>query len=208
MVWQAMMSQSVLNLYQRVLIKWAKIYHLHHCFITASNSYQWVNNSCSLRSLVNCFTTAPVELVFNQKIRKKAVQLSLPFGLSLQSLSLHQNRLIFFIVVQNPHVPCALRCPCVYWYHFLLNVHHWNCFHTQYIKQNLHVSGISEWIWIYYTTLQFFTLQIVEFYTIILFLWRSWLWIVRHLFCNVLIFCNNWKVWLEWKRNSMSIWKF
>ena len=29
---QAMLSQSALNLYQHVLLKRAKIYHLYHCF--------------------------------------------------------------------------------------------------------------------------------------------------------------------------------
>ena len=36
---------------------------------------------------------------------KKAVQLSQLFGLCLKSLSLRQNRLIFFIVVRHPHIP-------------------------------------------------------------------------------------------------------
>ena len=35
MACQAMISQSVLNLYQYILLKRAKIYHLHHCFPTA-----------------------------------------------------------------------------------------------------------------------------------------------------------------------------
>ena len=66
-------------------------------------------------------------------------------------LSLRQNRLVFFDVVQHPQISYDLICPCVYWYYFPLNVQHRNHFHTPYIKQNLHLSGISEWIWIYYT---------------------------------------------------------
>ena len=92
------------------------------------------------------------EVVFKQKTRKKAVQTSLLFALSLQSLNLHQNWLTFFAVAQHPHIPYALRFPCVYWYHFLLYVQHWNRFHTQFIKQNLHLSGISEWVPTFYTT--------------------------------------------------------
>ena len=92
------------------------------------------------------------EVVCDHKTRKKAVRLSLLFSLIFYSLSLHQNQLIFFVVVQHPHIPCAMRYPFLYWYHFLLHVQHWNRFHTQYIKQNLHLSRISERIWIYYTT--------------------------------------------------------
>ena len=54
----------------------------------------------------------------NQK--KKTVQISLIFSLSLHSLRLYQNRLTFFFVVQHLHIPYALKCRCVYWYHFLL----------------------------------------------------------------------------------------
>ena len=74
----------------------------------------------------------------------------------------------------SPQIRYALRSPFVYWNHFLLYMQHWNCFYLYYIKQNFHLSEIFEWI--------------VEFHTISLFLWRSWLWIIRHLFFNVLIF--------------------
>ena len=129
------------------------------------------------------------EIVFNQKTRKKAVWLSLLFGLSLRSLSLHQNWLIFcFVVVQYPHIPYALRCPCVYSY-FLIHMQHWNHFYT---KQNLHLSEIFEWI--------------VELHTISLFLWQNWLWIDHNLFFNVLIFFmvpdllgDNQKIGFKWK---------
>ena len=90
----------------------------------------------------------------------------------------------------------ALRCPCVYWCHILLHMQHWNRFYTHYIKQNLHLSEISEWI--------------VEFHIISLFLWRTRLWIVRQLFLNVVIFFmvpvllgNNQKIGFKWKQNLM-----
>ena len=57
-----------------------------------------------------------------------------------------------YILIPYPHITYRLKCPCVYWSHFLLHVQQWNCFHTHYIKQNLHLCGISEWTWIYYTT--------------------------------------------------------
>ena len=55
------MLQSVLKLYQHVLLKRSKIYHLHHCIhlllIRTSDS-----TSSSFRSLVICFATAPVSI--------------------------------------------------------------------------------------------------------------------------------------------------
>ena len=89
-------------------------------------------------------------------------------------MSLHQTRLIFCCCAVSPHIPYALRCLCVYWSYFLLHMQHWNRFYSKYIKQNFHLSEIFEWI--------------VEFHTISLFLWRSWLWIVHHLCFNVLVF--------------------
>ena len=110
---------------------------------------------------------------------KKAVHLLLLFGLSLQSLSLLQNWLTFF--VQDAHIPYALRCTYVYWYHFLPHVQHWNRFNTQYIKQNLTFPG-------FLNEFEFITARIAKFYTIFIFLWGGCFWIVRHLFCDVLFF--------------------
>ena len=71
LAFQAMMSESVLNIYQQVLLKRAKIYHLHHCFhlllihtsesITAPSSGRgllWFGRGL----LVVCFGTAPVSI--------------------------------------------------------------------------------------------------------------------------------------------------
>lgn len=94
-------------------------------------------------------------------------------------VELHQIRLVFFVFVQHPHIPYAVRCPCVCWYHFLLHLQHWNRFRTQFIKQNLHLSGIF------------------EFHTMSLVLWRSLLWI--GIFLAMLLFaiffsryCHHW----------------
>ena len=53
------MSQSVLNLYQHVLLKRAKTYHLWHCFHLLLIQ---VNNSSSFRSLVICFANDLVNI--------------------------------------------------------------------------------------------------------------------------------------------------
>ena len=133
--------------------------------------------------------------------QKKAVHFSLLFDLSLQSLNLHQYWLNFFFVTQHLHIPYALRCLCVYWYHFLHHVKHWNRFHTQYMKQNLHIPG-------FLNEFEFITPQIDEFHKMFLYLWRNWLWIVRYLSYIVLTFFevpillgNNWKINLKWKQN-------
>ena len=75
-----------------------------------------------------------------------------------------------FAVVQHPHIPYGLRCPCVYWYHFLLHVQYWNRFYTQYKMQNLHLSEISKWIWICYTTNRW----ISNFFTVPILLGNNW----------------------------------
>ena len=91
----------------------------------------------------------------------------------------HQNRLIFFVVAQDPHIPYALWCPCVYQYHFLLHVQHWNRFRTVYKTKLSPFQDI--WYFIIYTP------WIAELHTVLLLLWRSWFWTLRHLFCNALI---------------------
>ena len=104
-----------------------------------------------------------------------------------------QNWLSFFVVLQHllMHPPIPYRfCLCVCWYHFLLHVQHWNCFHTQHMKQNLHFSGICKWIWIYYTTNHWLSHNIV-------YLWRSWIWIIRFWF-----FCSRHQFYLVIIRRS------
>ena len=56
------------------------------------------------------------------------------------------------ILIPYPHIIYPSKCPCVCWCHFFLHVQNLNCFHTQYIKKNLHFCAISEWTWNYYTT--------------------------------------------------------
>ena len=114
-----------------------------------------------------------------------------------------QNWLSFFVVLQHllMHPPIPYRfCLCVCWYHFLLHVQHWNRFHTQHMKQNLHFSGISKGIWIYYTTNHWLSHNI--------FLSLKGL----DLNCPLLIFLfttpillgNNQKIKLNWKQNCRS----
>ena len=91
----------------------------------------------------------------------------------------HQNRLIFFVVAQDPHIPYALWCPCVYQYHFLLHVQHRNRFRTVYKTKLSPFRDI--WYFIIYTP------WIAELHTVLLLLWRSWFCTLRHLFCNALI---------------------
>ena len=51
----------------------------------------------------------------------------------------------FFVVVQHPHIPYALKCPCIYWYHFLVDMQHWNCFYTQQnLQLNILLSKLKE----------------------------------------------------------------
>ena len=113
--------------------------------------------------------------------QKKAVQTSQLFGSSLQSPSLHQNWLIFFVVVQHPHIPYALRCPCVYWYHFLLHVQYWNRFHTQWCKIFNFPGSLNKF--------EFVTPRVAEF---------------RFFFTVPILVGNNRKTGLKWKQNSMA----
>ena len=81
------------------------------------------------------------------------------FWSKFAAVDLAPKSVTFFVVVLHPHILIPyphiihpLKCPCVCWYHFFLHVQNLNCFHTQYIKKNLHFCAISEWTWNYYTT--------------------------------------------------------
>ena len=134
---------SVANPYQRV----NNPYQLVICFATALVSicvvfvrpHRYLFTILeSANMFLNCLAARSAvlkeRLCSTRKPEKKTVQL----------LSLQQNWLIFFVVGQHPHILYALKCPCVYYYHFLPHVQYWNQFRTSYIKWNLHLSGISE----------------------------------------------------------------
>ena len=100
-------------------------------------------------------------------------------GLGLKSV----NFLCCYAASTNQCSEVSLSC--VYWYYFPLHVQHWSHFHIRYIKQSLHLSRIPEWIWI------------IEFHTISLLLWWSWLWIVAKIFWNILILdIRNIRIWI------------
>ena len=152
---------SVPNSYQQVnksSFRWPVI-----CFATAPVSIYVIFTQrhqylFTILESVNMFLnssaawSAVLKIVFNQETRKKHFSFHNFVDLSFQLLSLHQNWLIFFVVVQHPDILYALRCVSVYWYYFPLHLHYWNCFNTHCIIQNLHLSEISEWIWICYIT--------------------------------------------------------
>ena len=62
MACQTKMSQSVLNLYQDVLVKRAKVYHSASLLPSVANPYQTESTTAPFRSLVTCFVTAPVTI--------------------------------------------------------------------------------------------------------------------------------------------------
>ena len=175
-----------------------------------------------LNSLAVWSTVLKGRLCSTRKPEKK-VQLLLLFAINLQSLSLHQDRLIFFVVVQHPRISCGLKFPCVNWYHFLPHVQHWNRFHTQHINQNFPHSWLYELIWIYYTTNRWishntpFSLSELVLNCVPSFLHCF------DFFHGPILLCNNWKIGLKsircclggrkskteqkiWK--SYYIWKF
>ena len=148
--------------------------------------YQKVSNSSSFRLPVICFATGPASIcvvfvrphrylftisefgnmflnslaTWSAVIKGKLFSIKKTyFGLSLQLLSLHKDRLILFVAVQHPHIPYALRCPCVYWYHLFFHVQHWNHLHTVRRPKNSPVRDF--WIiWIYYSTNLWFSQNI------------------------------------------------
>ena len=100
----------------------------------------WIVNS------VICSTQR--EVVVSQETRKE----QLSFHNFLVELT---TKSVNFLCRCAAYISYALRGPCiyqVYWNHFLLHMLYWNHFHTQHIARNLHLSRISEWIWICYTT--------------------------------------------------------
>ena len=151
-----------------------------------ANPYQKVSSSSSFRLPVICFATGPASIcvvlvrphrywftisesgnmflnslaTWSAVIKGKLCSIKKTyFGLSLQLLSLHKDRLIIFVAVQHPHIPYALRCPCVYWYHFFFHVQHWNHLHTVRRPKNSPVRDF--WIiWIYYSTNLWFSQNI------------------------------------------------
>ena len=62
MACQTKMSQSVLNLYQDVLVKRAKVYNSAPLLPSVANPYQTESTTAPFRSLVTCFATAPVTI--------------------------------------------------------------------------------------------------------------------------------------------------
>ena len=141
-------------------------------FPSAANLYQWVNNSSSFRLLVICFATAPVsmcgvvfvwphqylfpilesgnmflislaawstvavlkESVFNQESRKK--QFSFHKFLNMFAVAeVALKSVNFLCCFAASTYPYALRSPC-----------NSKIAPTQYMMQNLHHSGIPEWI--------------------------------------------------------------
>ena len=132
------------------------------------------------------------ELEFNWETRNK--QFSFHNVLVKFAVTEHAPNLVnFFFVVQHSHIPHALRCRYVFWYHFFFRVQYWNCFHIQHITQNLHFSGISQGI-------EFVKPRIVEFHIIFLVLWRN-LHGTGHCFCNLsilftvpILLGNIWKI--------------
>ena len=115
---------------QIILLKRAKIYHLYHCFHLLLNQTSESTTTPVSICVVSvrphqyqCIILESGKMFLNNLLyskgecvqpenEKKAVHLLLLFGLSLQSLSLLQNWLTFF--VQDAHIPYALRCTYVY----------------------------------------------------------------------------------------------
>ena len=127
------------------------------------------------------------EIVLNQKTRRKHFNFQYLWTKFVVA-ELAPKSVNFLSSCAASLIPYALRCPYVYWYHFLLHGQHWNHFHTYYIKQNLHLSQISEWIWIYSTKNHKVSQNI---------------YIYIYIFTVMILLGNNQKIELKWKQNLM-----
>ena len=133
------------------------------------------------------------KVVFKQETRKKQFSFHNFLVLVCSRSASTINRLIFLVVVQHPHVSCALRCLS-------------SMFNTEIASTNS-TSRKTFTFPGFLNEFEFVTLRIVEFHTIFLVVRRSWLWIGHYHFCNVsIIFTvpsllgNNQEIGLKWKK--------
>ena len=212
---QAMMSQSVLNLYQHIFLNRPDLSSLS-LFPSVANPNQRVSDSSSFRSLLSCFATTPVSI---------CVVFVWPHQYLftiLQSGNVFLNTLAAWFAVLKERL-CSTWKPeksssafTTFWFKFLglvveLAPKPFNflcrCAESTYISLMLWgvlvflISFPPPWailksfpytvhnakpspfldFWMNLNLLHHESLN----FTIFLVFWRSWLWIVRYLFCNV-----------------------
>ena len=155
MACEAIMSQSVLRLYQHVFTKKNKNLSPSLLLPSVANPFHRASNNSSFRSLVICSVTAPARIcvVF---VRPHQYLLAI-----LECENMFLNSSEAWTAALKGRL-CSTRKPeenssafTTFWSKF--SVTHLApklvvSTHSIYIKQNLHLSRISEWIWFYYTT--------------------------------------------------------
>ena len=149
------MSQSVLRLYQHVFTKKNKNLSPSLLLPSVANPFHRASNNSSFRSLVICSVTAPARIcvVF---VRPHQYLLAI-----LESENMFLNSSEAWTAALKGRL-CSTRKAQENSSAFTTS---WSKFsvthlapklvvstHSIYIKQNLHLSRISEWIWFYYTT--------------------------------------------------------